>query len=112
MNGSGMCCIFIIVIKSIVLEKNLFPLPLSILYKYLQGLSCLKPLIKGRMALLENNVPVVVLLISDRCITVKVLQCFHYSVEIHWYFSGYKELLGGKNTVSLDTSWLIKQCNM
>lgn len=96
MNGSGTCCIFIMVIKSIVLEKNLFPLPLSILYKYLQGLNCLKLLIKGRMTLLENNIPVVVLLMSDRCITVKVLQCFYYSVEMLWYFSGYKELLGGR----------------
>lgn len=60
MNGSGVCCIFITVIKSIVLEKNLFPL--SILYKYLQGLSCLKLLIKGRMTLLENKIPVVVLI--------------------------------------------------
>lgn len=48
------------------------------------------------MTLLENNIPVVVLLMSDRCITVKVLQCFYYSVEILWYFSGYKELLGGR----------------
>lgn len=61
------------------------------------------------MTLVESNIPVVVLLISDRCITVKVLQCFYYSVEMHWYFFGYKELLGAN--IRLDISWLIKQCN-